>query len=125
MGLLSELKRRYDDVGRFRDAGRVGREYTNRNYQKGLVAYLDVQRQMGLKLIAEVAEQNVYIWPSEASLQDLYDDTGFEPTREAQEDHHARERDRILAIACNENPWADIWQPREETCEQFYSAAGR
>ena len=125
MGSLSELKRRYDDVGRLRDADWVGREYTNRKYQEGLVAYLDGQRQMGLKLIAEAVEQNVYIWPNEAYLQDLYDDTGFEPIRKAQEDHQARERDRFLAIAFNESPWADIWQPREETCEQFYSAAGR
>ena len=115
----------YDDVRRLREFGWVGNEYTNRNYQEGLAAYLDGQRQMGLELIAEAVEQNVYIWPNEAFLQDLYDDPGFEPIRKAQEEHQARERDRFLAMACNENPWADIWQPREETCEQFYSAVGQ
>ncbi|WP_405234757.1 winged helix-turn-helix domain-containing tetratricopeptide repeat protein [Lentisalinibacter salinarum] len=109
----------YDDVRRLRKASMFG----GRFLKEGLAAYFDGQRQMGLELIAEAVEQNMYIWPNEAYLKDLYDDPGFGPIRKMQEERQARERERFLAIVCNENPWADIWQPSEETCGQFYAAA--
>ena len=114
----------YDDVRRLRIAGWIGSRFT-RIYEEGLAAYLDGQRQMGLELIAEAVEGGTYILPNEAYLQDLYDDPDFEAIRKIQEERQARERERFLAIACNENPWADIWQPREETCEQFNAAVGQ
>jgi hypothetical protein len=114
----------YDDVRRLRIAGWIGIFFT-RTYQEGLAAYLDRQQQMGLELIAEAVEGGTYILPNETYLKELYEDPGFAPIRKIQEERQARERERFLAITCNENPWAEIWQPREETCEQFYAAAGQ
>ena len=31
----------------------------------------------------------------------------------------ARERNRFLSIVCTNNPYADVWQPAEETCDRF------
>ena len=112
-----------DDARRLRDVRSVGGLSYNVDYQEGLAAYFDSQHQMGLNLIAQAVDQGFYIWPNEAYLQELYEDPGFEPIRRAQEQRQARERERFLDIACNENPWADIWLPREETCQQFYAAA--
>jgi TolB-like protein/Flp pilus assembly protein TadD len=111
-----------DDVRRMRDDGIVA---DSADYQEGLAAFLGGQRQLGLELIAQAVERGFYILPNEAYLQELYEDPDFQPILRAQEERQTRERERFLAIVCGENPWADVWQPREETCKQFFAAAGQ
>ena len=89
------------------------------DYQEGLAAYLAGDRETGLTLIAQAVEDGTFIPEREAYLQALYDDPGFAPIRASQEARRASERERFLAIVCNENPYATVWQPAEGTCEQF------
>jgi hypothetical protein len=67
-------------------------------------------------LIAKAAEDGVFIMPK-GGLQVLDDDPGFASILARQEARQARERERFLAIVCNDNPYADVWQPESETCE--------
>jgi hypothetical protein len=92
------------------------------DYEEGLAAYLAGEHERGLSLIAKAAEDGFFIMPWEAYLQGLYDDPGFAPIRAKQEARQAREREKFLAIVCNDNPYGAFWQPAEGTCEQFAAA---
>ena len=94
------------------------------DYEEGLAAYLDGERERGLALLAKAAEDGFFIWQKEAYLQALYDDPEFAPIRASQEARQARERKRFLDRVCTDNPYAAVWQPEEGTCEQFAAAAG-
>jgi hypothetical protein len=94
------------------------------DYEEGLAAYLSGARDQGLKLIARAAEKGFFILPNEAYLQTLYDDPGFAPIIAGQQARQTRERKRFLAIVCNDNPYADVWQPDEGTCNQYFAAGG-
>jgi TolB-like protein/DNA-binding winged helix-turn-helix (wHTH) protein len=89
------------------------------DYQEGLAAYLAGDRETGLTLIARAVEDGTFIPEREAYLQALYDDPGFASIRASQEARRVSERERFLAIVCNENPYATVWQPAEGTCERF------
>jgi hypothetical protein len=89
------------------------------DFEEGLAAYLAGERGKGLALIARAVEDGYFILPNEAYLQTLYDDPGYAPIRAAQEARQARERNRFLTIVCNDNPYADVWQPAEGTCKKF------
>ncbi len=75
-------------------------------------------------MIAKGAEDGYFIVPNESYLQVLYDDPGFAPIRAMQEARQARERERVLAIVCTDNPYAAVWQPAEGTCERFAAVGG-
>jgi hypothetical protein len=60
-----------------------------------------------------------FILPNEAYLQTLYDDPGFTPIIAGQKARQARERNRFLSIVCTDNPYEEVWQPAEGTCERF------
>ena len=116
-----------DNVRRYREAGitRANLRYNESvDYDEGLAAYLDGDRETGLALIAKAAEDGVFIMPREAYLQVLYDDPGFAPILANQEARQARERKRFLDIVCTDNPYAAVWQPEEGTCEQFAATIG-
>ncbi len=110
-----------DNVRRCREPG-----ITNPivDYEEGLAAYLAGEHEQGLPLIAKAAEDGYFILPNEAYLQTLYDDPGFAPIRADQEARQARERNKFLAIVCTDNPYEEVWQPAEGTCEQFATEGG-
>ncbi len=115
-----------DNVRRYHEAGithYVGMTEVNMFYgvdfEDGLAAYLAGERERGLELISKAEENGFFIPLKEAYLQSLYDDPDFAPIRARQEARQARERDRFLAIVCNDNPYAAVWQPAEGTCETF------
>jgi len=110
-----------DSVRRHREAG-ITIPITD--YEEGLAAYLAGERSRGLALIAKGAENGFFILPKEAYLQTLYDDPGFASIRSSQEARQARERERFLAIVCSDNPYEEVWQPAEGTCERFVSERG-
>jgi len=113
-----------DDARRRREAGIIRRSVNfDVDYEEGLAAYLAGDRERGLALIGKAAEDGVFISPTEAYLQTLYDDPGFAPIRANQEARQAGERDRFLAIVCNDNPYAAVWQPAEGTCERFHATS--
>ena len=114
-----------DNVRRYKEAGIVGdgRSF-GVDYEEGLAAFLSGDRERGLALIDKGTEGGVFIPPSEAYLQSLYDDPGFAPILARQEARQLREREKVLAVVCKENPYETVWHPAEATCEQFV-AAGR
>jgi TolB-like protein len=113
-----------DNVRRYREADITsgGGIFRNVDYEEGLAAYLAGEHERGLALIAKAVEGGFFIMPWEAYLQGLYDDPGFAPIRAKQEARQVREREKFLAIVCNDNPYASFWQPAEGTCEQFAAA---
>ncbi len=121
-----------DDVRRYREAGviRTGLfssgdyEEGSADYEEGLAAYLAGEPERGLALIANGVKDGLFIPQSETYLQALYDDPGFAPIRARQEARQARERERVLAIVCTDNPYAAVWQPAEGTCERFAAVGG-
>ena len=110
---------------RYREAGLTGTLWNfNADYEEGLLAYLSGERDRGLALIARGAEDGYFILPNEAYLQTLYDDPGFVPIMSGQQDRQSRERKRFLNIVCTDNPYEEVWQPAEGTCERFAAEGG-
>jgi len=105
-----------DNVRRLREAAWVSPAV---DYEEGLAAYLSGERDRGLASIARASENGYFILPNEAYLQALYDDPGFAPIRAGQEARQVRERSRVLAVVCTDNPYAEVWQPAKGTCERF------
>ena len=114
-----------DNVRRYRKAGIVGdgRSF-GADYEEGLASYLSGDREMGLALIDKGTEGGLFILPNEAYLQAIYDDPGFAPILARQKARQVREREKILAIVCTDNPYEAVWQPAEGTCERFAASGG-
>jgi TolB-like protein len=114
-----------DNVRRYHEAG-ITRAYplSSADYDEGLAAYLAGEHERGLALLDKGTEDGVFIPPSEAYLQSIYDDPGFAPIVARQEARRVREREKVLAIICTDNPYAAVWQPAEGTCEQYAAAGG-
>lgn len=112
-----------DNVRRYREAGIAPMGHSpyflfySVDYEEGLAAYLAGERERGLSLISKAAEDGFFVPTKEAYLQTLYDDPGFAPILAAQEARQKREREKFLNVVCNDNPYADVWQPLSETCE--------
>jgi len=114
-----------DNVRRYHEADFTGNLMTlNADFDEGLAAFLAGEREKGLALIAKAAEEGYFILPKVAYLKTLYDDPGFAPILANQVVRQARERKRFLDIVCNDNPYVDVWQPAEGTCEQFAMEGG-
>jgi len=114
-----------DNVRRYREAGIVGdgRSF-GADFEEGLALFLSGDRERGLTLLDKGTEEGVFVRPHEAYFQSLYDDPGFAPILARQEARQVRERDKVLAIVCTDNPYAAVWQPAEGTCERFAAAGG-
>lgn len=109
-----------DYVNRLKGAGITGTTLpVSVDYLEGITAYLSGQRETGLWLIAQAVEKGGFVLPNQAYLQALYDDPGFAPIMAKQKSRQARERDKFLAVVCKDNPYNEVWQPAEETCEQL------
>ncbi len=114
-----------DNVRRYREAGTtVANLFFSADYEEGLAAYLSGKSERGLALIAKGVQDGYFVRANKAYLQALYNDPGFSPIRARQEAWRVRERQRLLAIVCTDNPYAAVWQPTAETCERFAAAGG-
>ena len=47
------------------------------------------------------------------------EDPVFVEILERQRERQAIERRKVLDVVCDDNPYAEIWQPMVETCQQF------
>jgi TolB-like protein/Tfp pilus assembly protein PilF len=115
-----------DDVQRLREAGITARYglFNHVDFEDGLATYLSGGHSRGLALIARAVEDGFFIPHSEAYLHVLYRDPEFPRIRDMQEALQTRERNRFLAIVCDDNPYASVWQPASGTCEHFAAAVG-
>jgi tetratricopeptide (TPR) repeat protein len=110
----------------YREAGIVLTQWsTSVDYLEGIGAYLAGDRESGLALIAKAAKDGYWIKPPAAFQQAMYQDPGFAPILEGQRARQAREREKVLAVVCTNNPYAAVWQPTEETCAQYMPAGRR
>ena len=107
-----------DNVRRYREAGIVGdgRSF-GADYEEGIALYLSGDRERGIALLDKASEDGVFIPMNEAYLQTIYDDPGFAAIRMRQEARQVREREKILLVVCNDNPYQAVWQPAEGTCD--------
>jgi TolB-like protein len=114
-----------DNVRRYKEAGIVGdgRSF-GVDYEEGLAAYLSGDRESGLALLDKGTEDGVFVPQNEAYLQSLYDDPGFAPILARQEARQIREREKVLAVVCTDNPYEAVWKPAEGTCERFATTRG-
>jgi TolB-like protein/Flp pilus assembly protein TadD len=109
-----------DNVRRYKEAGIVGdgRSF-GVDYEEGLAAYLSGDHENGIALLNKATEDGVFVPKNEAYLQSLINDPDFAPILVRQEARQIREREKVLAIVCNDNPYKEVWQPAEGTCERF------
>ena len=114
-----------DNVRRYQEAGIVGdgRSY-GADFEEGLALFLSGDHERGLALLDKGTDEGVFIRPHEAYFQSLYDDPGFAPILARQEARRDRERNKVLAIVCTDNPYAAVWQPAEGTCEGYAASGG-
>ena len=68
--------------------------------------------------MAKGAMDGYWVKPPAAFQQALFQDPGFAPILERQRIRQERERRKVLAVVCENNPYAAIWQPTSETCQQ-------
>jgi len=92
--------------------GDIYREY-------GLASYFEGNHEKGLASIKQAVETGRYLPMNFGFLQQIYDDPGFAPILVIQDAGKKRERDKVLMVVCNDNPYAEVWQPEEGTCEDF------
>jgi len=124
-GASQILKEFTEYIHRYRDAGIVLTRWdTSMDYLEGIAAYLAGERDTGLALISKAAEDGYWIRPPAAFQLSMYQDPGFAAILEKQRVRQARERAKLLAVVCNNNPYATVWQPTEETCQRYFSELG-
>jgi Tfp pilus assembly protein PilF len=118
--VLAEFK---DWVRRNREAGTVMTSWDmSVDYFEGLCRYFGGERDAGLALMSRAAEDGYWIRPPAPFQQPMYQDPGFAAILERQKARQAREREKVLSVVCANNPYAEVWQPTETTCEEYFSA---
>ena len=109
-----------DNVRRTREAGFTRTvQWLSVDFEEGFVAYVSGDRERGLELISRAAEDGFFLSPAEAYYDVLRDEPVFIEILEKQARRQARERARLLAVVCANNPYAGVWEPSEDTCEGF------
>ena len=111
-----------DDVRRRHEAGLATNFRSSVDFEEGIAAYLNGERERGITLIAKGSEGGFLIPPKAAYYQSLYDDPDFVQVLAAQRARQAEERGRLLALVCDDNPYEHVWRPAEATCERLAEA---
>ena len=109
-----------DNVRRLEEAG-VVLNYRDESpdFSAGIADYLDGKREAGLARMQKAVEEGYFVPVGEHYLQPMFDDPGFTPILAIQKEHQARESAIFLEVVCNDNPYAEVWQPLDSTCETF------
>jgi len=118
------LAERQYKLRQLREAGMVQTTWdASIDYFEGITDYLAGDRGKGLELMAKGAMDGFWIRPPAAYQRALFQDPGFAPILERQRVRQARERRKVLAVVCKNNPYASIWQPLPKTCQESRQAA--
>jgi TolB-like protein/Tfp pilus assembly protein PilF len=113
---IKDNARRYREAGIFGDGRSFGADF-----DEGIALYLSGDRERGLALLNKATDDGVFFPPNEAYLQAIYDNPGFAPILARQEARQIREREKVLLVVCNDNPYEAVWQPADGTCDRFAS----
>ena len=105
-----------EQIRRARSAGFGTSRRLSVDYEEGLILYFSGQRKKGLALIAQAVNDGYFILTDVAYLQDLRNDPDFAAILEVQRATQIRERNKLLAIVCKDNPYKAVWQPATGTC---------
>jgi tetratricopeptide (TPR) repeat protein len=90
------------------------------DFDQGLAHFLAGDIEQGLKLITRAVEDGYFIPSNEVYMQNLYDEPGFAAIRNLQRSRREQERNKFLAVVCQDNnKYAEIWKPESATCERF------
>lgn len=102
---------------RYRDAGiHVTLWEESVDYQEGVALYLSGERSRGAKLIARAAHDGYWL-PKPGKFQEaMYEEPEIQEALKIQANRQARERNRLLNVVCNHNPFRSIWRPMPVTC---------
>lgn len=107
------------EVENLRSAGiTVTRRLVSVDFSEGIALYLGGQEDEGLRLIRQAVEDGYVLRGREHGFHvgDLFEDPRFDPILQIHRATQARERARLLAIVCDNNPYASVWRPSAETC---------
>jgi TolB-like protein len=116
-----------DNVRRYRDGQGYRTDWVHSvDYQEGIAAYLSGDRYTGIALIAKAADEGFWIAePAPAFRKAMYEEPEFQLILERQKVRQAREREKVLSVVCNDNPYVNVWNPMEETCKEYASSVER
>jgi TolB-like protein/DNA-binding winged helix-turn-helix (wHTH) protein len=108
-----------DNARRYRDAGIVECLVVSVciDFEVAIADYLSGDRQSAVRLLTKAVSSGYLIPPNSAYLQFLYDDPDLAPVFERQRAHVRAQRQAFLQAICPENPYAEVWQPVEGTCQ--------
>jgi hypothetical protein len=115
--LLAQLA---SSVRRARDAGLTLTQWGESvDYWDGRVSYLRGDRDRGFAQIQKAVSAGYWLRPPSAFRQPMFDQPGFARILEVQKSTQDRERRKVLDVVCHDNPYADVWQPMDETCSGY------
>jgi TolB-like protein len=89
------------------------------DYHDGVVAWLEGDRERSLGLLRRAVDDGFSLAPPSEFQRDRYNDPEFAALFERQAQIQARERRKVLSVVCNDNPYAEVWQPMDVTCERY------
>jgi hypothetical protein len=115
------LRAIHTEVKNSRAAGiKVTRRLASLDFSEGIAMYLGGRKAEGLQLIRKAVEDGYYIRGRDQGfyLGDLLEDPESGAILEIHQATLARERARLLAVVCNDNPYESLWRPSEETCAE-------
>jgi hypothetical protein len=121
LGSAELLRAIHTEVENARGAGiKVTARLASLDYSEGIAMYLGGRKAEGLRLIRKAVEDGYYIRGRDQGHYsgDLFEDPEFGAILEIHRATLARERTRLLAVVCYDNPYESLWRPSEETCAE-------
>jgi hypothetical protein len=120
-GSAELLRAIHTEVENARGAGiKVTGTLRSLDYSEGIAMYLGGRKAEGLRLIRKAVEDGYYIKGRDQGFYsgDLFEDPEFGAILEIHRANLARERTRLLAVVCYDNPYESLWRPSGETCAE-------
>jgi hypothetical protein len=121
LGSAELLRAIHTEVENARGAGiKVTGRLASLDFSEGIALYLEGRKSEGLPLIRKAVEDGYFVRGRDQGfyLGDLFEDPGFGEILEIHLATLARERARLLAVVCYDNPYESLWRPSEETCAE-------
>ena len=121
LGSAELLRAIHTEVENARRAGiKVTARLGSLDFSEGIAMYLDGRKAEGLCLIRKAVEDGYFIRGRDQGFYsgDLFIDSEFGDILEIHQATLARERARLLAVVCYDNPYESLWRPSEETCAE-------
>jgi TolB-like protein len=121
LGSAELLRAIHTEVENARGAGiKVTGRLGSLDFSEGIAMYLGGRKAEGLRLIRKAVEDGYFIRGRDQGfyLGDLFEDPGFGAILEIHQATLTRERARLLAVVCNDNPYESLWRPSEKTCAE-------